>query len=210
MIFKVMTCRAPDRQAFDRAQRPWAALGRVNGFIAQFGGWDTAKPDRVLLLALWHDLAAYDAFMRAEHDTIHEGSSQARTYENLETTLAEPIDTACPDHGAPELTAAIRSAGFIRMASCEVRPGRAEHFLEAQRTVWNPGMLGAGALAVWPVRSRADTSRYLVVSLWESAEAHERYRTGVFAELRRRAQPDADLRTLRGWAASLVPEWTVR
>ena len=51
MLVKIMTCRATDPSAFGEAQRSWSRLAGIDGFAAQFGGWDGARPNHVLLVA---------------------------------------------------------------------------------------------------------------------------------------------------------------
>lgn len=94
VIVKIMTCLATDTGGFSEGQREWSRLVSVHGFVAQIGGWDATQPGRVLLLALWRDPEAYDAFMTTVHDRIHDGSGQRRTYEDLSSVLAEPVDAA--------------------------------------------------------------------------------------------------------------------
>lgn len=88
MLLKRIDCRvdASQRAAFDRAQRAWAALADVDGFVGQVGGW---TGDGARILGLWRDRASYDAFMAGVHDEITDASRQEQTYIRSAVTLQD-------------------------------------------------------------------------------------------------------------------------
>ncbi len=101
------------------------------------------------------------------------------------------------------LQTAIRTAQYLRIADCLVRPERRSHFIEMQKTVWQTGMAASMlAGAFWQ-----DNSRFLVTTLWASKAAHQEYIDTQFPLLQKLACPENDLSA--GVHLPLVPKWTV-
>jgi len=198
MLVKWVSCTVSEAAAFDRGQRAWSALHAIPGFVGQGGGWDV---QRAHVFGFWADRASYDRFMAVSHDTLAAG--QAGTYSGIEVRLFEHrLDMAAPFD--PDFS----DAGLIRLAHCQVRPGRTEHFERAQAEVWNPGMsrtpgMLRGLFAEGP-------SGYLVLSLWRSAADHEHYRRERLPDLRARAGAADDLAGITGHVIEIEPAWSVR
>lgn len=94
MLIKLIQCTVPRdrREQFSTGQKAWAALADCPGFLAQFGGWSLAYPKRAVIVGLWADRAAYDAFMRDVHDQIFANNGQAGAYDSIEVSLWTVVD----------------------------------------------------------------------------------------------------------------------
>src|SRR5262245_14014824 len=109
--------------------------------------------------------------MEERHDQVAADSGQAGTYQAIEVATGES-ELTMP--GAARTLAAAASGGvFLRVADCQVRPERREHFVTAQRETWLPGMAAADGM-LGGLFSRLGECRYLVTTWWSSAGAHER------------------------------------
>ncbi|MEE8170736.1 MAG: DUF4937 domain-containing protein [Phycisphaerae bacterium] len=209
MILKYIICRVrPERRdQFSRGQQAWRALRNVDGFGGQFGGWHSDDANAAHIIGLWRDAAAYDAFMANLHDRIFESNEQQGTYDGGAVTL---WDRRLPIPGAADsMGRAIGDVRFVRIARCQVRPDRMDHFVHVQQTVWNPGMAAAGMLHGAFCRARNDEHAFLVCSLWPSEADHRRYREGVFHDLRRQAEPDRDCTSISGALVTIENAWQV-
>lgn len=89
MLIKLIQCQVPGamHERFATGQMAWAVLADCSGFLAQFGGWSFADPTRAVIVGLWSDRAAYDAFMRDVHDRIFANNDQAGAYDSIEVSL---------------------------------------------------------------------------------------------------------------------------
>lgn len=199
------------RGAFDRAQRAWSRLASAPGFIAQCGGWDDRGD--AAILSLWGDSNRYRSFMAPAglHDDITRQNSQDKTYSSSSVLVCPEGDWIRGTES--DLSAAIGGAGMMRAARCTLRPQRAEHFLEAQRTIWNPAMAALpgflGALLALP---DAPAREHLVLAFWSSTEAEGDFavRGAVRgAALRAEAHTDDDVESFEIRHVMLLPEWTV-
>ncbi|MCP3803437.1 YdbC family protein [Allokutzneria sp. A3M-2-11 16] len=201
MIIKWVRCRAVDAGAFDRGQRAWSELAGLPGFLGQFGGWSRGEPDIAHVFAFWDNQADHERFMAGEHDRV--AADQAGAYDAIQVGLWESqlvIGAGLPADVAP--------GSVVRLAHCHVKPGRQEHFVRAQATVWNPGMEAASGMR-GGMFSRRGEAEFLVLSLWNSQADHERYRTDRFPGLRDRSEAMSDLRDITGDLIRLDPAWTV-
>jgi heme-degrading monooxygenase HmoA len=210
MLLKWIRCTVPaqSRPGFSRAQEQWSALSDVAGFRGQVGGWSVADPSVACILGLWRDRDAYGSFMRDVHDRICECSGQERTYESSLVVLVEEL-RGMPG-GRPAIDEAVATAGFLRTADCQVKPGRSASFLEAQRSVWAPGMKAAGGMLAGSFGAMDGSEpRYLVATLWADESSHARYVQRDLERLRERAGVDADVEKIEGTFVRLNPDWTV-
>lgn len=198
MIVKWIRCHVVDADAFDRAQRGWSGLVRVPGFLGQLGGWSRREPDVAHVFGLWRKPRDHDAFLAGAHDQVAAG--QTGTYDTIHVRLFERLLNIGDEFGA--------TGSFVRLAHCHVRDGRREHFGHAQNTVWNPGMSTTQGM-LGGVFARRGEDKFLVLSSWASEADHERYLSGRFPELRRRAGAAEDLASITGDLIQLVPEWIV-
>ncbi len=210
MLIKLIQCQVNDdtRRSFSEAQMHWYALGCCAGFDGQLGGWSLLDPNLAVIVGLWRDESAYARFMRDVHDSIFESHGQEGTYQAIDVSLWIAL---FPISGAfPSIASAVPSAGAVRLARCRLMPGREDHFLEAQRNIWNPGMAGAGGMLGGAcTRSTTQPNEFLVCTLWESLDAHQRYKSGSFPDLRRRPAVETDCEDLQGWVVTTEIAWRV-
>lgn len=206
-FIKWITCSVggSDRGRFDTAQRCWSQIAGQPGLIVQAGGWDRAG-HAACVLACWTGAESYRDFMKRRHDQVAADSGQAGTYQAIEVATGES-ELTMPG-AARTLAAAAAGGAFLRVADCQVRPGRREHFASAQRQTWIPGMAAADGM-LGGLFSRISEQRYLVTTWWSSAGAHDRYAEEDVPGLRRAAGAGDDLASLRGYGVELEPGWLV-
>lgn len=210
MILKYIQCQVAleRRGRFSHGQLRWDALRAVDGFIGQLGGWNTTDVSQAVILGFWQGADAYENFMQNIHNDIYKDSDQHSTIQASTLSLwCEPMTIP---GSLPSIAAALPVARLLRIAQCEVHPGRVDHFEKMQKTVWNPGMGGAdGCLIGLFTRCVSRPGHYLVASLWASREDHEVYRQNTLPGLRLRAEPEHDCPTLEGSIVEIVPQWTL-
>ncbi|KGX84936.1 YdbC family protein [Pontibacillus marinus] len=88
MYIKKIVCTVQEekREAFDQAQRQWAPLSQVSGFLGQVGGWNG---DDAVIIAFWESKEAYKSFMEDVHDQIFNHNRQKNTYNSISVTLCK-------------------------------------------------------------------------------------------------------------------------
>ncbi|MEV6348692.1 DUF4937 domain-containing protein [Actinoplanes sp. NPDC051851] len=193
MLIKWVTCDVVDRAAFGRGQLEWAALRGLPGFLGQCGGWGR---QRAHVFGFWADEGAYRAFMEGAHD--HLAKAQSGTFGAIDVRLFDSV-----------LDLGRGDGELIRLAHCHVREGRQEHFVRAQREVWNPGMTASPGMTGGAFGRHGDRE-FLVLSHWRSTADHRAYIRDRFMELRGRSGAATDLAEITGDLIDVVPEWTVR
>ena len=203
MIVKWIVCQVSDPVAFDRGQRGWTDLAALPGFLGQIGGWSTTVPGQAHVLGFWNDRRDHDAFMAGAHDRL--ASDQQGSYSGIEARLF----ASALEIGTLRLTDLARTE-VVRLAHCLVRPDRREHFVTVQGDVWIPAMAAAEGMlgGTFGERDR-ERDEFLVLSLWESADAHDAYGTGSVRRLRETAGVADDVDRLVGALIELEPAWTV-
>lgn len=201
MMIKWVRCRAIDVGSFDRGQRAWSGLSGLPGFLGQCGGWSRREPGVAHVFAWWRSRRRHQEFMAGAHDALAAG--QAGTYDSIEVRRWDHR----LDVGAG-LPVGFPAGSVVRLAHCQVKPGRQDHFVRAQADVWNPGMRAAPGMRGGAFARRGETE-FLVLSLWTSAADHERYRVERFPELRDRSRLSGDLDAITGDLIDLEPGWTV-
>jgi hypothetical protein len=94
MLLKWIICDtdADKKTSFSLAQEEWKTLKRVEGFIAQTGGWCVSEEPKAGILAFWNSETDYQHFMKNRHDKIYEKSNQQQTYTNISVHLYGSID----------------------------------------------------------------------------------------------------------------------
>ncbi|MCB9451267.1 MAG: YdbC family protein [Anaerolineaceae bacterium] len=206
MILKWMRCtvEAADRAAFHEAQQAWRTLAGLPGFRIQVGGWNSQNPAEACILGVWADQAAYESFMQHHHDRIADTSGQATTYRAITVTFLDVLGQT----GEP---AALAGAACLHIAHSVLYPGRETHFREAQRTVWLPGMQGAGMVAglFGMAQSAEGAPVYLTVSAWPTAAHFHDYLADHFTPLRQQAHLETDTASRTATLICLEPLWTV-
>ncbi|MGO4752257.1 DUF4937 domain-containing protein, partial [Streptomyces sp. 2MCAF27] len=99
-------------------------------------------------------------------------------------------------------------ADVVRVAHCRVHPDRVEHFTLVQEKVWNPAMAGSPGM-VRGVFGEAPGGEFLVLSMWNSAAEHGKYRVERVERLALRAQTEADVAAIAGDVVGVESSWTV-
>lgn len=210
MLLKWIVCEVAeeDREAFSVAQRSWAALRSVDGFLGQVGGWNVKSAGQACIVGLWADVGAYERFMREVHDSVFETSGQARTYRTIQVLL---VDVLLDIEGSrPKLGAVLGDGGLLRVADCVLHPGRAAHFLEMQTSVWNPAMAAAGGMLAGVFGSVGrEADHYLVCTMWQDVGVHQAYVDKILPALQERAAIGLDLRHITGHMVEVEPSWRV-
>ncbi|KAF4405227.1 MULTISPECIES: YdbC family protein [Streptomyces] len=201
MLVKWIRCTVADRRGFERGQRKWAGLLGEPGFRGQGGGWSRSRPGVAHLFGFWESRAFYDSFMARSHDRL--AAAQAGTFTDPRVQLFEHrFDVKVGFE--PTFT----DADVARVAHCRIRPDRVEHYTLMQEKVWNPAMAGSPGM-LRGLFGEAPGDEFLVLSLWESAAEHGKYRTERIERLALRAQLEADVAAVTGDVVDLEPSWTV-
>ncbi|WP_274563094.1 YdbC family protein [Streptomyces spiramyceticus] len=201
MLVKWIRCTVIDRRGFERGQRKWAGLLGEPGFRGQGGGWSRERPGVAHVFAFWESRAFYDSFMARSHDRL--AAAQSGTYKNIKVGLFDyrfDIKTGFE----PRFT----DADVVRVAHCKVNEGRVEHFSLMQEKVWNPAMAGSPGM-LRGLFGEAPGNEFLVLSMWQSAAEHGKYRAERVERLSLRAQTAVDVAELGGAVVELDPSWTV-
>ncbi|HEX5566471.1 MAG TPA: YdbC family protein [Streptomyces sp.] len=202
MLVKWMRCTVVDRRGFERGQRKWAGLLGEPGFHAQGGGWSRARPGVAHLFGFWESRALYDSFMARSHDRL--AAAQSGTYKDAQVRLFEHRFDVKVGF-SPQFT----DADLLRVAHCQVRSERAEHYVLMQEKVWNPAMAGSPGMLRGVFAQARSEDEFLVLSMWDSAAEHGKYRTERIERLALRAQFGADVTAVTGDVIDLEPAWTV-
>ncbi|MEV6395832.1 YdbC family protein [Streptomyces sp. NPDC051907] len=201
MLVKWIRCTVVDRRGFERGQRKWAGLLGEPGFRGQGGGWSRERPHVAHIFAFWESRAFYDSFMARSHDRLAAG--QSGTFKDMQVKLFEyrfDVKTGFePRFGDVDV---------VRVAHCQVRQDRVEHFALMQEKVWNPAMAGSPGM-VRGLFGEAPGNEFLVMSMWQSVAEHGKYRRERVERLLLRAQTEADVAALAGDVVELEASWTV-
>ncbi|MFD4997104.1 YdbC family protein [Streptomyces buecherae] len=201
MLVKWIRCSVTDRPGFERGQRKWAGLLGEPGFRGQGGGWSRKRPEVAHVFGFWESRAFYDSFMARAHDRLAAG--QTGTYTDMQVLLFErQFDVKVgfePRFGDVDV---------VRVAHCQVHADRVEHFTLMQEKVWNPAMAGSPGM-LRGVFGQAPGHEFLVLSMWNSAAEHGKYREERVRRLGTRAEVDTDIAALAGDVVAIEPSWTV-
>lgn len=201
VLVKWIRCTVVDRRGFERGQRKWAGLLGEPGFRGQGGGWSRTRPGVAHLVAFWESRAFYDSFMARSHDRL--AAAQNGTFKNSQIRLFEhELDVKVG------FRPVFADADVLRLAYCQVRAGRVDHYKLMQEKVWNPAMAGSPGM-LRGLLGRAPGEEFLVLSLWESAAERGKYRPERVERLALRAQMAADIAGVTGDVVDLEPSWTV-
>lgn len=201
VLVKWIRCSVVDRRGFERGQRKWAGLLGEPGFRGQGGGWSRERPGVAHIFAFWESRAFYDSFMARSHDRL--AAAQSGTFKDARVKLF--------DHRFDVKTGfepRFVDTDLVRVALCQVRAERAEHFALMQEKVWNPAMAGSPGM-VRGLFGEAPGDEFLVLSMWLSAAEHGKYQVERVQRLSARAQTETDVVALSGDIVELEPSWTV-
>ncbi|MBB5937545.1 hypothetical protein FHS42_004626 [Streptomyces zagrosensis] len=153
------------------------------------------------IFGFWESRAFYDSFMARSHDRLAAG--QAGTYKDMQVLLFErQFDVKVGFQ--PRFT----DVDVVRVAHCQVHADRVEHFTLMQEKVWNPAMAGSPGM-LRGVFGHAPGNEFLVLSMWNSAAEHGKYREERVQRLGSRAEVDVDIAALAGDVVATEPSWTV-
>lgn len=153
------------------------------------------------VFAFWESRAFYDSFMARSHDRL--AAAQAGTFKDAKVTLFDhrfDVKTGFE----PRFT----DADVVRVAHCRVHEERVEHFTLMQEKVWNPAMAGSPGM-LRGLFGEAPDHEFLILSMWQSAAEHGKYRAERVERLSLRAQIEVDIAALAGDVVDLEPSWTV-
>lgn len=210
MLLKWIICEVPEnnREAFANTQQDWRKLKTVAGFLGQVGGWDSREQNQACILGFWADAQAYAAFMEREHDLIYGQSGQKGTYVASHVVQVEVLFDIDGTH--QKMQSAINEAEVLRVADCKLKTGREEHFIEMQKSVWNPAMAKTGGMlagAFGIVLNEVD--RFLVTTFWRDEAAHQAYVKNPLPALQVKAKIREDLQNIEGRVVRLNSTWRV-
>lgn len=153
------------------------------------------------VFAFWESRAFYDSFMARSYDRL--AAAQSGTFTDTQSKLFDhrfDVKTGFE----PRFT----DADVVRIAYSRVHEERVEHFALMQEKVWNPAMAGSPGM-VRGLFGDAPGNEFLVLSMWQSAAEHGKYRVERVERLTLRAQTAADVAALAGDIVDLEPSWTV-
>ncbi|WP_214665244.1 DUF4937 domain-containing protein, partial [Streptomyces javensis] len=158
-------------------------------------------PNVAHVFSFWESRAFYDSFMARSHDRL--AASQSGTYRDMQVRLFEHrFDVKVGFE--PRFS----DADVVRVAHCRVRPDRVDHFTLVQEKVWNPAMAGSPGM-LRGVFGEAPGNEFLVLSMWDSAAEHGKYRVERIERLGLRAQTEADVAAIAGDVVRVESAWTV-
>ncbi|WP_055549869.1 YdbC family protein [Streptomyces sp. NBRC 110028] len=201
MLVKWIRCTVVDRPGFERGQRKWAGMPGEPGFRGQGGGWSRGRPDVAHIFAFWESRAFYDSFMARSHNRL--AAAQSGTYRNMQVRLFEHrFDVKVG------FQPRFNDADVLRVAHCRVHAERVDHFTLVQEKVWNPAMAGSPGM-LRGVFGEAPGNEFLVLSMWNSAAEHGKYRVERVERLGLRAQTEADVAAIAGDVVGVESAWTV-
>ncbi|MFC7218613.1 YdbC family protein [Streptomyces polyrhachis] len=201
MLVKWMRCTVVDRRGFERAQRKWAGLLGEPGFRGQGGGWSRSREGVAHVFGFWETRALYDSFMARSHDRL--AAAQTGTYRDPRIRLFERTHDV-----KVGFTPRFGDADVLRVAHLRVRPDRVENFTLMQEKVWNPAMAGSPGM-LRGIFAQAPGDEFLVLSMWDSAAEHGKYRIERIERLGLRAQTASDVAAMAGDVINAEQGWSV-
>lgn len=164
-------------------------------------GFSRARPGVAHVFTFWESRTFYDSFMARSHDRL--AATQSGTFKDQQVKLFDyrfDVKTGFE----PRFT----DADLVRVAHCRVHEERAEHFALMQEKVWNPAMAGSPGM-IRGLFGEAPGPEFLILSMWQSAAEHGKYRAERVERLALRTQIEADVASLTGDLVDLEPGWTV-
>ncbi|USN48514.1 MAG: YdbC family protein [Pseudobdellovibrionaceae bacterium] len=209
MLIKWIVCKViPEhRTSFSKAQEAWQELSDVDGFIAQFGGWDLKNSGDACILGLWKDKESYDQFMNHVHDNVFETNSQENTYESISVGLFDTVLDMPGLHS--NLVTSLCDGKYLRVADCKVKPDHVDHFVAVQREIWIPEMAKAKGMIGGNFNRSPCEDRFIVTTLWTEQKLHDEYSKNIVPSLREKANVSNDLIHMTGRFVLLEPTWEV-
>ncbi|MBM7836947.1 heme-degrading monooxygenase HmoA [Alkalihalobacillus xiaoxiensis] len=207
MIIKQIACDVMEakKELFSSGQRKWNALEQVDGFIGQFGGWSDKEKNLAHLFSFWENEAAYQSFMKSEHDRIADFAKQSESITAIDVTIVKNIYNIKSVIGFKKADV---GATYIRFTNPVVKECRATHFEQMQADVWNTGMaqqqgMKAGSFA----KSASVTGSYLILTQWDSKAAHHDYTMSKLNFLKEASNVNVDVSAIGGDVFTVEPSW---
>ncbi|MGF3105926.1 DUF4937 domain-containing protein [Rossellomorea sp. DUT-2] len=210
MIIKVITCKVSEecKEDFFEEQKIWEALSPLNGFLGQVGGWSNKEPLIACIFAFWENQEANQYFMDNSHDKILLHSNQSSTYKSIAVSLYEESFTI--PGSKKKITHVLEKAKYVRVARALVKPGHADHFIDMQKEIWNPGMsLAEGFLGRSFAISKKRMRDFLVFTCWENERFHQKYVEKHFPVLVTATKMQTDVQDIKGEELVLEEAWRV-
>jgi hypothetical protein len=193
------------RNEFSISQEKWKDTTKADGFIAQAGGWNLLNLNEACIISFWNDKKSLDWFMQNLHDEIFHSNKQIVTYKRINVGYFDKVLNM--EGKVNSFTEAVEKSKFLRIADCNVKPNKAEHFDNMQKEVWLPGMRHAkGMLA--GVFSK-NNLRYLVSTFWDSKENHTKFTEDILPGLKAKANVVNDITNIAGMKILLVDSWKI-
>lgn len=229
LLGKLITCNVlpEQRRPFSIAQQAWQKTALSPGFVSQLGGWKQHTSSSVhhsinpsenqsIILATWQNRQSLESFMTHLHDDIYEQNAQKNTYLNCKIEFLNQLFTMPSERGnEPAVT---DKPALMRMADCEVLPGRVEHFIDVQKNVWGPAMAQAQGMMgghFWQFvghdsdQNNQQTNRFLVTTFWKDQRCHDLYVKQQLPLIKARAEVDLDIKVIRGGVVDLNECWWI-
>ncbi|OAJ33568.1 DUF4937 domain-containing protein [Piscirickettsia salmonis] len=195
------------REAFVKQQSDWQnALKAASGFVAQAGGWDSHNEDDVSVLDFWQDRASFEQFNQRPHIELC-GVGGKQSCQLLSSSVFELSLMISGDYD--DFFKAIPHCAVMRVAECTVKEDCVDHFLNAQQTIWAPGLKAAHALCAAVMQDIHNPMHHFVVSLWKDEKEHKNYTLRSLPVLRSQSEILKDVDFLWGKLVNFSPDWMV-
>jgi len=210
MYIKWIVCDVIERQRenFSIAQNEWYKTKKAGGFIAQAGGWDSKNKNKACIISFWKNKESLDFFMKNTHDIIFNKNEQVNTYSAITVSYFKSKLVMYGKTGL--LTDAIKLAKFLRIADCEIKSKKIEHFEKVQKTIWFTGMKKSKGMLNGVFSQKSDNKcRYLVSSFWDGINNHKNYVKNKLPKYKVEADIKNDIIKMTGKQVLLVDSWKI-
>ena len=207
MYIKWIVCdvKSDMRNKFSASQEKWKDTTKAEGFIAQAGGWNLLNLNEACIISFWKNKKSLDWFMQNLHDKIFNNNKQAVSYKAINVGYFDKVLNM--EGEVNSLTKAVEKSKLLRIADCEVKPDKAEHFVNMQKEVWLPGMRQAKGM-LGGIFSK-NNLRYLVSTFWDNKENHTKYTEDLLPGLKVKSNVADDIINIVGMKILLVDSWKV-
>ncbi|WP_137223768.1 MULTISPECIES: YdbC family protein [Shewanella] len=203
-IAKLIICdvNSDKRGDFSTSQCSWAQLSNCDGFGGQAGGWEDSS-STATILGFWESQRHVGEFMKSIHDEIFKRNNQESTYNSCSVDYFELISIISGSnvnfsHGG--LFSIIYCSGVTNL----------DKFTRDQEAIWNsPRLQQSGMLSAHIWRHITLEDNYMVVSHWESKNAHEQYLRDMSLTLRPQACPSDYVETISSSIVELETLWSI-
>ncbi|MEE9430030.1 MAG: YdbC family protein [Melioribacteraceae bacterium] len=210
MYLKWIVCEVENefKSAFSEAQEKWFETKKTKGFMGQIGGWNLQYPTEACILSFWEDKNSLNYFMENIHYEIFNNNKQEKTYKSIYVNYFN-LKFNMPGSEI-DFARRIKTATFLRIADCKVKPEKVNHFEEVQKSIWLPGMRKTkGMLGGEFSISEKEMSRYLVSTFWDSEKNHAQYVKNNLSILQNKSDVENDLLNITGKQILLENSWRV-